>query len=95
MTTKVNQEDMTTSEDIETVKNTTSASSMIPLKTEHRDQEDFLPSTSGIQVREEIIYNGRDLITESVTTFFSPVIEVEDDSVVNTVVENNDEVKSG
>ena len=77
---------MTTREDIENAKNTTSASSMIPLKTEYRDQEDFLPSTSGIQVREEIIDNGRDLITESVTTFFSPVIEVEDDSVVDTAV---------
>ena len=48
MTTKVNQEDMTTRKDIETIKNTNSASSIISLKTEYRDQEDFLPATSGI-----------------------------------------------
>ena len=45
MTTKVNQEDMTTGEYIETIENTPSTSSIIPMKTENMDRDDLLLSS--------------------------------------------------
>ena len=39
---------------------------------------------------EEIVDNGNDLVTASLTTFFTPLIEVEDHTAIDPVVEGNE-----
>ena len=39
---------------------------------------------------EESVDKGNDLVTTSITTFFTPLIEVEDHTTVNPVVEGNE-----
>ena len=70
--------------------NTNSTPAYAHIKSEHGDLKDFLPVTSGVQVTEEIVDSGNDLVTMSVTTFFSPLIEVEDHTVVDPVIEGSD-----
>ena len=61
-----------------------------PVKSEHRDWKDFLPmpSTNRVQVMEEIVDKGNDLVTVSITTFFTPLIEVEDPTLSPVVKDN-------
>ena len=70
--------------------NTNSALLYTPIKSEYGDLKDFLPVTSGIQVKEEIVDNSDDLVTASITTFFSPLIEVEDHTVVDPMIKGSD-----
>ena len=61
-----------------------------PVKSEHGDWKDFLPmpSTNRVQVMEEIVDKGNDLVTVSITTFFTPLIEVEDPTLSPVVKDN-------
>ena len=66
---KIKEDDGNTEEN-----NTNSVPSYTPIKSEHGDRKDFLPlpATSGVQVTKEIVDNGNDLVTMSITTFFTP-----------------------
>lgn len=88
--------------------NTNTSSSVLPPKTEPRDQDNLLPPSNVIKTEEmkhepdqkdlssivkvehNVIEDDEDSITETVTTIFSPVIEVENDSVVYTTVRNTE-----
>ena len=39
---------------------------------------------------EEIVDNGNDLVTASITTFFTPLIEVEDHTAIDPMVKGNE-----
>ena len=86
VTTKMNVEDVSLGEYIKTIDNIPSTSSVITLKPECRDHDRHLPSTSNIQMGEKVIYSGRYFVTESYTTFFAPVIKVEQGPVINNSI---------